>query len=243
MVYINLSNIKKFVEDNKKRINSYTKNELEIDNLKKQARSAFNKTLDEADNIQKNFVSHLKKEYQILKKDYLVTKNNEHNEIPKDKNTKNDIPKDEIIENTVNIQINNKEKNYYSTVYKFVDEYLNMAINYEAFISSGYNTNADNYDPSIYKKQQKAIEMVDLWRGVRKTPYFARVDYGNGLKFYIGNNTIDSYVIDKRDELSDLYYQYNIYIDNPEYNITLVREFDIRYGKYYGYNDKYSKIT
>ena len=48
-------------------------------------------------------------------------------------------------------------------------------------------------------------------------------------------------VVDWRDKICNLYYQYNIYIGNEERNLSLVRDFEIISGTYCGFVDKYSK--
>ena len=87
----------------------------------------------------------------------------------------------------------------------------------------GYNDFSDSYDSSIHQKHQIAIKELDLWREIRNNPYFARVDHGNNSKFYIGKNAIDGLVVDWRDKICNLYYQYNIYIGNEKHNLSLVR--------------------
>ena len=119
--------------------------------------------------------------------------------------------------------------------------YLKSANEEERLMKYGYNDFSDSYDSSIYQKHQVAIRELDLWREIRNNPYFARVDHGENLKFYIGKNAINNLVVDWRDKICNLYYQYNIYIGNEEQNLSLVRDFEITSGIYCGFIDKYSR--
>lgn len=48
-------------------------------------------------------------------------------------------------------------------------------------------------------------------------------------------------MVDWADPICNLYYEYQIYIGNQEYDLSLVRNFDIITGRYYGFTDAYSK--
>lgn len=58
-------------------------------------------------------------------------------------------------------------------------------------------------------------------------PYFARVDYKDENGVYIGKYEVPRRVIDWTDERAALYYEYQLYIKNSDYGITLVRSFNL----------------
>lgn len=157
------------------------------------------------------------------------------------KKTEKLLKKQKFLKNSKNEQEYLEEQQYFIRVCEVVDKKLKSANQKERFMKYGYNDFSDSYDSSIYQKHQNSIKRLNLLRQIRKNPYFARIDYGKNLKFYIGKNPINNLVIDWRDKMCNLYYQYNIYIGNEEKNLSLVRDFDIISGIYCGFNDKYSR--
>lgn len=112
-----------------------------------------------------------------------------------------------------------------------------------------YESNADEFDPyefqkEIYYFQQEEKQLNQELRMRTESceqPYFARVDYRQHQGLYIGKHGIEGFVTDWADRACAVYYNYTIYIGNPEHDLTLVRDFDIHDGKYNGYTDKYRK--
>ena len=151
------------------------------------------------------------------------------------------LKREEFLKNPNNAHEDIEEQQYFVRVSEIADKNLKSAKDEEQLIKYGFNDFSDSYDSSIYQQHQVAMRELDLWREIRNNPYFARVDHGQNLKFYIGKNAIDNLVVEWRDKICNLYYQYNIYIGNEERNLSLVRDFEIVSGIYCGFVDKYSK--
>lgn len=151
------------------------------------------------------------------------------------------LNREEFLKDPKNEKEDLEEQQYFVRVCEVADKNLKSAREEESLMKYGYNDFSDSYDSSIYQKHQIAIKELDLWREIRNNPYFARVDHGENLKFYIGKNAINNLVVDWRDKTCNLYYQYNIYIGNEEHNLSLVRDFEIISGIYCGFIDKYSR--
>jgi DNA helicase IV len=151
------------------------------------------------------------------------------------------LNREEFLKDPKNEKEDLEEQQYFVRVCEVADKNLKSAREEESLMKYGYNDFSDSYDSSIYQKHQIAIKELDLWREIRNNPYFARVDHGENLKFYIGKNAINNLVVDWRDKTCNLYYQYNIYIGNEEHNLSLVRDFEIISGIYRGFIDKYSR--
>ena len=151
------------------------------------------------------------------------------------------LKREEFLKNPKNEQEDQVEQQYFIKVCEIADKNLKSANEEEQLIKYGYNDFSDSFDSTIYQQHQIAYAKLDLWREIRNNPYFARVDHGKNLKFYIGKNAINNLVVDWRDKACNLYYQYNIYIGNEEMNLSLVRDFEIISGTYCGFFDKYSK--
>ena len=151
------------------------------------------------------------------------------------------LKREDFLKDPKNEQEDLEEQQHFVRVCEVADKNLKSASQEESLMKYGYNDFSDSYDSSIYQKHQIAIKELDLWREIRNNPYFARVDHGKNLKFYIGKNAINNLVVDWRDKVCNLYYQYNIYIGNEEHNLSLVRDFEIISGIYRGFIDKYSR--
>jgi len=151
------------------------------------------------------------------------------------------LKREDFLKDPKNEKEDLEEQQYFVRVCEVADKNLKSAREEESLMKYGYNDFSDSYDSSIYQKHQIAIKELDLWREIRNNPYFARVDHGENLKFYIGKNAINNLVVDWRDKTCNLYYQYNIYIGNEEHNLSLVRDFEIISGIYRGFIDKYSR--
>lgn len=149
--------------------------------------------------------------------------------------------RDEFLENPKNEQEDIEEQNYFRKVCKIADAHLWSARNQEDLMKFGYNDYSDSYDPGISQKHQSAMDNLSQWVDIRRNPYFARIDYEEKEIRYIGKNAIEDLVIDWRDKICNLYYQHSIYIGNSQYNLSLVRDFDIVSGIYCGFADKYSR--
>jgi len=146
-----------------------------------------------------------------------------------------------FLEDPKNKKIDDEEKEFFDYVCKVADNSLSFALNERSMISYGYNDFSDSFDSEINNKFQKTTTDVELWTQIRNNPYFARVDYGNKKEIYIGKNQVNELVIDWREKICILYYKYNLYIGNKDYDLSLVRDFDIISGWYCGFVDKYSK--
>lgn len=157
------------------------------------------------------------------------------------KKTEKVLKRDEFLKSPQNRQEDLEEREYFSCLCKKSDASLKKAQEEENLLQYGYNDFSDSFDPEIFTKHKVAIREMQLWRSIRNDPYFARVDYDNDKKIYIGKNVVDGFVVDWRDKVCNLYYRYNIYIDNVQYNLSLVRDFEIVTGNYCGFTDKYSK--
>lgn len=151
------------------------------------------------------------------------------------------LKREEFLKNPQNEQEDQVEQQYFIKVCEIADKNLKSANEEEQLIKYGYNDFSDSFDSTIHQQHQIAYAKLDLWREIRNNPYFARVDHGEDLQFYIGKNAINNLVVDWRDKICNLYYQYNIYIGNEERNLSLVRDFEIISGTYCGFVDKYSK--
>jgi len=151
------------------------------------------------------------------------------------------LKREEFLKNPKNEQEDQVEQQYFIKVCEIADKNLKSANEEEQLIKYGYNDFSDSFDSTIHQQHQIAYAKLDLWREIRNNPYFARVDHGENSKFYIGKNAINNLVVDWRDKICNLYYQYNIYIGNEERNLSLVRDFEIVSGTYCGFVDKYSK--
>ncbi len=151
------------------------------------------------------------------------------------------IKREEFLKNSKNKQEDLEEQKFFADVCEVADKFLKSANEEVRYIKWGYNDFSDSFDSSVYEKHQVAIKEVTLWENIKNNPYFARVDHGENLKFYIGRNAVEDLVIDWRDKICNLYYQYNIYVGNEKYNLSLVRDFDIISGICCGFNDKYSR--
>ena len=82
------------------------------------------------------------------------------------------------------------------------------------------------------------MEEERSWRSAVLQPFFARLDYQH-QKLYFGKIEIPGEVIDWADPRCSVYYNYQIYIGNKEYDLALVRDFEIRDGSFLGYKDVY----
>ncbi|MVX67303.1 hypothetical protein GKZ28_27110, partial [Clostridium chromiireducens] len=139
-----------------------------------------------------------------------------------------------------NLEEDSIEKQHFEYICKVVDKSLKRAKFNDEIMKYGYNDFSDSFDQDIFKQRQNTISEHKLWEDIRRNPYFARIDFDKDKKLYIGKNPIENEVIDWREKICILYYQYNVYIGNKEYNLSLVRDFDIISGKYYGFFNKYS---
>ena len=87
---------------------------------------------------------------------------------------------------------------------------------------------------------------LEQWRSIDGQQYLAKVIYNdenhNCNTIYIGKFEVPNYVIDWRNDICIIYYQYNNYINNPssEIHINLLRDFDIKSGLLLGFNDRYN---
>jgi len=151
------------------------------------------------------------------------------------------LQREEFLKSPNNVQEDIEEQRYFIGVCEIANNNLKSANEKEHLMKYGYNDFSDSYDSSIYQGHQVAIRELGLWREIRNNPYFARVDHGKNMKFYIGKNAITNLVVDWRDKICNLYYQYNIYIGNEQRNLSLVRDFEIVSGIYCGFIDKYSR--
>ena len=112
-----------------------------------------------------------------------------------------------------------------------------------------YESNPDEFDAYEYqidnfRFQQSEAQLkqnVRTWRESCQQPYFAKVDYMAHRNLYIGRHEIPHFVLDWADRACAVYYNYQIYIGNPQFDLTLVRDFDIQNGAYHGYSDKYRR--
>lgn len=73
-------------------------------------------------------------------------------------------------------------------------------------------------------------------------PYFGRVDYEEEKGCYIGKQEIKGYVIEWTDERAALYYNYQLYVGNRAIGLSLVRSYDIKTAKYFGFHDLYQEL-
>lgn len=73
------------------------------------------------------------------------------------------------------------------------------------------------------------------------TAYFCHILYRKNENLYIGKQAIEGWVVDWADEKASLYYQRQVYIGLPEYNMEFVRDIDIKFAEYLGYIDLYNR--
>ncbi|MGN0169204.1 MAG: hypothetical protein ACI39H_00395 [Lachnospiraceae bacterium] len=78
-------------------------------------------------------------------------------------------------------------------------------------------------------------------RSLLDTSYFCHILYRQNENLYIGKQAIDGWVVDWADEKASLYYQRQVYIGLPEYNLEFVRDIDIKFAEYLGYVDLYNR--
>lgn len=112
-----------------------------------------------------------------------------------------------------------------------------------------YESNPDEFDAYEYQREntkfqflnQQLEQDVRTWEQSCQQPYFAKIDYKGYRNLYIGRHRIPDFVLDWADQACKVYYDYQIYIGNPEFDLTLVRDFDIQNGEYHGYSDKYRR--
>ena len=81
----------------------------------------------------------------------------------------------------------------------------------------------------------------NMVRSLLDTSYFCHILYRQNENLYIGKQAIDGWVVDWADEKASLYYQRQVYIGLPEYNMEFVRDIDIKFAEYLGYVDLYNR--
>ena len=140
-------------------------------------------------------------------------------------------------------QENVEEKEFFDKVALHVKDLLEIAKYNDRIVGYGYNDFTDSFDADVFGKSSLAHEKVLDLSAIARSPYFARIDYYQSKQhtLYFGKKAIEGYVTDWRDKRAIMYYQYNIFIDNPEAQLSLVRDINIVAGKYCGFEDKFSK--
>lgn len=140
-------------------------------------------------------------------------------------------------------QENVEEKEFFDKVALHVKDLLEIAKYNDRIVGYGYNDFTDSFDADVFGKSSLAHEKVLNLSAIARSPYFARIDYYQSKQhtLYFGKKAIEGYVTDWRDKRAIMYYQYNIFIDNPEAQLSLVRDINIVAGKYCGFEDKFSK--
>ena len=111
------------------------------------------------------------------------------------------IKKENFLSKPENEQEDLEEQSYFVNVCGVADNFLKNAQYEEQLIKYGYNDFSDSFDSTIHQQHQIAYAKLDLWREIRNNPYFARVDHGEDLQFYIGKNAINNLVVDWRDKI------------------------------------------
>ena len=76
---------------------------------------------------------------------------------------------------------------------------------------------------------------------IANSAYFAHVDYVDNHNLYIGKNAIPGYVIDWADKQAAYYYEYKIYVADRKLGISLVRDIDLKDGKFFDFHDLYNR--
>ena len=90
---------------------------------------------------------------------------------------------------------------------------------------------------------EKARKEINYAVGkVLNEPYFAHVNYKDHCELYLGKQAIHGWVTDWADERASYYYQYQIYIGNPDVGLEYVRDIIIKNRSYQGYKDLYNRF-
>lgn len=132
-----------------------------------------------------------------------------------------------------------KEKDYHSVVLKRCEEYINAEYK-AATVYYNYNPRDEFYDPQTVADDIENATKKDFWRSVSNDPYFGSIKTTKDGTIYIGKQQIDELVMDYRDPIFKIYYQYNVLIGNKDLGICLVRDHIIHYHMYKDFIDKYN---
>lgn len=137
---------------------------------------------------------------------------------------------------------NKQEEEFFNKVSKHVAEQLDVARYHEQLAGYDFNDFTDSYNENIYDDMTKLHENVSELSAIARSPYFARIDYNqqSPCTLYFGKRAVQGYVTDWRDKRAIMYYQYKLFIDNKDINLSLVRDINIVSGIYRGFNDKFS---
>jgi len=133
------------------------------------------------------------------------------------------------------------ERNHFKNICDELDIVLHEAREKSELTKYAFNDWSDSYDARAFSNYSSAAMDLDSISKIRNNPYFSKIVSQKTGEIYIGKNEIPGRVIDWADPICSLYYEYQMYIGNEEYLLSLVRNFDISMGKYYGFTDVYSE--
>ena len=149
--------------------------------------------------------------------------------------------RDKFLSNEENRKEDEFERAHFDKICAIIDVPLKRAQNEYDLSKYAFNDFSDSYNPRAFSDWQHSNVSLEYYQNLRREPFFARIDYKNKTGLYIGKHEIKDEVVDWADPICNLYYEYQIYIGNQEYDLSLVRNFDIITGRYYGFTDAYSK--
>lgn len=132
------------------------------------------------------------------------------------------------------------EKEHFKIICEELDKELKIAKDNYELSKYAFNDWSDSFDSSAFCNYSTASASYSDISTKRNEPYFSKIVSQKTGEIYIGKSAISGRVVDWADPVCSLYYEYKMYIGNQEYLLSLVRNFDIHTGKYYGFTDVYS---
>ena len=141
---------------------------------------------------------------------------------------------------------NKLEQEHFDKIKQITYKNLMQAIDEEYDKKTEYNDYSSSRNQYLFQEHQQLLATVDKCRRIDNEPYFARVDYNskneNIKTLYIGKEEIPGQVISWTAPESSMYYLYRIHSADISKNpLKLVRDFDIRLGKYFSFFDKLNR--
>lgn len=156
-----------------------------------------------------------------------------------EKNTK----KDEFFATEYGKKEYSMEKEFFDRIIADIKSTYDYAVS--AFESELYYTHNPteeggffHYTPSYVSPH--TVGQKNIATALYRQPYFAKVDYKADHNLYLGKHQYKDIITDWADPKASLYYEYQMYIGNKEYELSIVRNFDIYIGQFYGFLDAYN---
>ena len=136
-----------------------------------------------------------------------------------------------------------KEEDYLNKVIDVCNTERDRKINVETVSASRYMDSDESFDPQELENEIAANTHTSLWNDIANSPFFASVDCVKDGLFYIGKREIKNYVIPWKDKRANMYYDYQMLINDRVYGLRLVRDHDIRLRRYIDFVDKLNTFS